>query len=111
LLTRYPARQPDFFTWDMRIANDIKLGERYKLRLSADLYNVTNRGNLYSNPDNTAFVSLPGDCTAIPGSISLSCPPLTAIPTPSNTPGYRLLDEISPGSTPFAVQFGVRFQF
>ncbi len=53
LLTRYPARQPDFFTWDMRIANDIKLGERYKLRLSADLYNVTNRGNLYSNPDNT----------------------------------------------------------
>jgi hypothetical protein len=95
----------------MRIANEIKLGERYRLRLSADLYNVTNRGNLYSNPDNTAFVNLPGACTAIADSISLSCPPLTARPTPGNTPGYRLLDEISPGSTPFALQLGVRFQF
>jgi hypothetical protein len=111
LLPRYPARQPNFFTWDMRIANDLKLGERYRVRLSADLYNVTNRGNLYSNPDNTGFIKLPGPCTAIPDSITQSCPPLTAIPTPSNTPGYRLLDEISPGSTPFALQLGVRFQF
>ncbi|MEQ1353126.1 MAG: carboxypeptidase regulatory-like domain-containing protein [Candidatus Acidiferrum sp.] len=111
LLSRYPARQPDFFTWDMRIANEFKLGERYRLRLSADLYNVTNRGNLYSNPDNTGFVSLPGSCDPIAGSITQSCPPLTAIPSPSNTPGYRVLDEISPGSTPFAAQFGVRFQF
>lgn len=111
LLPRYPARQPDFFTWDMRIANEIKLGERYRLRLSADLYNVTNRGNLYSNPDNTGFVNLPGPCTPIANSVSLDCPPLTAIPTPANTPGYRLLDEISPGSTAFAAQFGVRFQF
>ena len=111
LLTRYPARQPDFFTWDMRIANELKLGERYRLRLSADLYNITNRGNLYSNPDNSGFINLPGPCTAIPDSVTQSCPPLTAIPTPSNTPGYRVLDEISPGSTPFAVQFGVRFQF
>jgi hypothetical protein len=111
LLSRYPARQPDFFTWDMRIANDLKLGERYRVRLSADLYNITNRGNLYSNPDNTAFVSLPGACTPIADSITLSCPPLTQIPSPKNTPGYRLLDEISPGSTPFALQLGVRFQF
>jgi hypothetical protein len=95
LLTRYPARQPNFFTWDMRIAKDIKWGERYQFRVSADLYNLTNRGNLYSNPDNTGFVG----------------PALTAIPTPANTPGYRLLDEISPGSTPFGAQFGFRFQF
>jgi hypothetical protein len=111
LLTRYPARQPDFFTWDMRVTKDIKLSERYQVRLSADVYNLTNRGNLYSNPDNTGFISPPGACTPIAGSVSSSCPSLTAIPTPSNTPGYRLLDEISPGSTPFAAQFGVRFQF
>jgi hypothetical protein len=111
LLARYPARQPDFFTWDMRIAKNVKLGERYQLRLSADLYNVTNRGNLYSNPDNTGFINLPGPCTPIANSISMNCPALTAIPTPGNSPGYRLLDEISPGSTPFAAQFGVRFQF
>ena len=95
LLTRYPARQPNFFTWDMRISKNFNFSERYQIRLIADLYNVTNRGNLYSNPDNSAFVG----------------PALTAIPTPGNTPGYRLLDEISPGSTPFGAQFGVRFQF
>jgi len=111
LLTRYPARQPDFFTWDMRVTKNIKITERYQVRLSADVYNLTNRGNLYSNPDNSGFISPPGACTLIAGSVSSSCPSLTAIPTPGNTPGYRLLDEISPGSTPFAAQFGVRFQF
>jgi hypothetical protein len=110
LLTRYPARQPDFFTWDMRVSKDFKLGERYSVRLVADIFNVTNRGNLYSNPDNSGFIPVPG-CTPVANSVSMSCPPLTAIPTPSNTPGYRLLDEISPGSSPFAAQFGVRFQF
>jgi hypothetical protein len=110
LLTRYPNRQPDFFTWDMRLSKDFKLGERYTVRLVADIFNVTNRGNLYSNPDNSGFVPVPG-CTPIAGSISSTCPPLTAIPTPGNTPGYRHLDEISPGSSPFAAQFGVRFSF
>jgi hypothetical protein len=111
LLARYPARQPGFFTWDMRVAKEIKLGERYQFRLSADLYNVSNRGNLYSNPDNTGFVPL-ANCNFVGGDVmTTACNPLTAIPTPGNTPGYRLLDEISPGSTPFAAQFGVRFQF
>jgi carboxypeptidase family protein len=114
LLGRYPARQPDFFTWDMRIANELKLGERYRLRLSADLYNVTNRGNLYSNPDNTGFINLPGPCTPIANSVSQNCPALTGIPKQGQTVNgalYGVRDEISPGSTPFAAQFGVRFQF
>ncbi|PYX87153.1 MAG: hypothetical protein DMG68_12745 [Acidobacteria bacterium] len=110
LLPRYPARQPGFFTWDMRLQKDIKFTERAQLRLIADIFNVTNRGNLYSNPDNSGFVTVP-PCTPVANSVSSSCPPLTAIPTPSNTPGYRVLDEISPGGTPFAAQFGVRFQF
>jgi hypothetical protein len=114
LLTRYPARQPDFFTWDMRVAKDFKLGERYQLRLSADLYNVTNRGNLYSNPDNTAFVTLSNCNPNPPAILGFTCDPLTSIPkqgqTFNNVP-YGVRDEISPGSTPFAAQFGVRFQF
>jgi len=111
LLTRYPARQPGFFSWDMRLSKDIRMGERYSLRLVADLFNLTNASNLYSNPDNSGFISPPGPCTPIANSVSVTCPYLTAIPTPSNSPGYRVLDEISPGGTPFAAQFGVRFQF
>jgi len=118
LLTRYPGRQPDFFTWDMRIAKEIKLGERYQFRFSADLYNLTNRGNLYSNPDNSAFVNLTGcgfvfDATGA-NVMTSQCNPLTAIPKRGQTINglsYGVLDEISPGSTPFAAQFGVRFQF
>jgi hypothetical protein len=110
LLTRYPTRQPDFFTWDMRLSKDFKFKERYNLSLVADIFNVTNRGNLYSNPDAWGFVPVLG-CTPIAGSISFSCPPLTAIPTPSNTPEYRILDEISPGSFPFAAQLGAKFSF
>jgi hypothetical protein len=98
LLTRYPARQPNFFTWDTRLAKDIKWGERYQFRVSADLYNLTNRGNLYSNPDNSGFV--PAALTAIPkqGDVFSGVT-------------YGVHDQISPGSTPFGAQFGFRFQF
>ncbi|HTS12239.1 MAG TPA: carboxypeptidase regulatory-like domain-containing protein [Candidatus Limnocylindrales bacterium] len=115
LLTRYPARQPDFFTWDMRLSKDFRLSERYQIRLIADLFNLTNRGNLYSNPDNTGFVQLAGcapvDITTV---VTTVCDPLTALPKQGdiiNGVAYGLHDEISPGSTPFAAQFGVRFQF
>jgi Carboxypeptidase regulatory-like domain/TonB dependent receptor len=114
LLTRYPARQPDFFTWDMRVTKDIKLSERYQVRLSADVYNLTNRDNLYSNPDNSGFVQLSG-CAPVAGNVlTTTCNPLTSVPKQGNVINgvpYGVLDEISPGSTPFAAQFGVRFQF
>ncbi len=113
LLPRYPARQPDFFTWDMRVSKDVKLGERYQFRLSADFFNLTNRGNLYSNPDNSAFVN--ATCTLNTTQPGNTCLPLTALPQPGDVNGlggkYRTLDQISPGATPFAAQFGVRFQF
>jgi len=131
LLPRYPARQPGFFTWDMRISKDFKFHERYSLRLVADLFNLTNASNLYSNPDNSGFVYLPGataanfaaGCTPIANSVSVNCPALTAIPKqgdvftlpnltgPPTKATYGVHDEISPGSTAFAAQFGVRFQF
>ena len=114
LLPRYPARQPGFFTWDMRLSKDFAIKERYQLRLIADLFNLTNRGNLYSNPDNSGFVGSPGGCTFLPNSVSQTCLPLTSIPKQGQTINgvkYGVLDEISPGSTPFAAQLGVRFEF
>ncbi|HEV3253318.1 MAG TPA: carboxypeptidase regulatory-like domain-containing protein [Candidatus Acidoferrales bacterium] len=109
LLPRYPARQPGFFQWDTRINKDFKIGERYHAQLLADLFNLTNRGNLYSDPDVSGFVGpLLSSCTI---GNQIMCPPLTAVPTPQNTPGYRILNQIANGSTPFAAQFGVRFQF
>ena len=117
LLARYPARQPDFFTWDMRLSKDFKFGERYQVRLIADIFNVTNRGNLYSNPDNSGFVAV-GPCTPVNAatSVSQTCAPLTAVPKQGQAIGpngatYGVLDEISPGASPFAAQFGIRFSF
>ncbi len=113
LMPDYPGRQPYYFNWDMRIAKDFNFGERYQLRLSADLFNVTNASNLYSNPDHSAFVDvvpcspalnvLGNACAALPkpGDISLS----------NGGTAYRTLDELAPGATPFAAQFGVRFQW
>lgn len=119
LLTRYPARQPDFFTWDMRLSKDFKFKERYEVRLIADIFNLTNRGNLYSNADNSGYVGLSG-CAPIANSVSQTCAPLTSIPKLGQAIGpmvngvattYGVLDEISPGAFPFAAQFGIRLGF
>jgi hypothetical protein len=106
----------------MRLAKDIRLRERYIVRLSADIFNLTNASNLYSNPDHSAFIdyftlTTTPACTPIPNSISISCPALTSLPKVgqiSNQNGgtkYRTLDQLSPGASAFAAQFGVRFQF
>jgi hypothetical protein len=114
LLTRYPARQPNFFTWDMRLSKDIKFGDRYNISLVADIFNLSNRGNLYSNPDQSGFVAVSG-CSFLAGSVSSTCDPLTAIPKQGQNIGpnglYGALDQISPGGTAFAAQFGVKFSF
>jgi hypothetical protein len=116
LLPDYPGREPDYFGWDMRIAKDLNFREHYQLRFSADLFNVSNRGNLYSNPDHSAFVDV--NCTSnFPPNPGNTCAPLTALPhvgqisLQNGGTAYRTLDELTPGATPFAVQFGARFQF
>lgn len=109
----------------MRISKDVNFREHYQLRFSADIFNVSNRGNLYSNPDHSAFIDYfqspavdpTSPCTFFPNSISLNCPPLTSLPhvgqisLQNGGTAYRTLDELTPGATPFAVQFGARFQF
>ena len=123
LLSQYPDRQPNYFAWDMRIAKDINFKERYQVRLSMDIFNVTNRGNLQSDPDNSAFVPFGSPavgfpCTTFPGSVTTdltTCAPLTHVPKPGDATGlgntFRTLDELPTGATPFAIQFGARFQF
>ena len=117
LLPDYPGRQPNFFNWDMRISKDLKINERYSVRFAADFFNVTNAGNLYSDPDTTGFVAPNGACAKVKsGDANVICT-ISAPPTPADfEPGsmtlhYRTLDQLAPGATPFAFQAGVRFQF
>jgi hypothetical protein len=115
LLPDYPGREPNYFGWDMRISKDFNFSERYQIRLTADLFNVTNRGNLYSNPDHSAFVDV--NCVPNSDGVGNTCAPLTSLPQvgqislQNGGTAYRTLDELSPGASPFAVQFGARFQF
>jgi len=112
LMPEYPYRQPSFFNWDMRLSKDINFSERYQLRFIGDFFNVTNASNLYSDPDVYGFVTPTGCVPVNPLTLSnVECNPLPALPTPGNTPGYRTVNELAPGATPFAFQAGVRFQF
>jgi hypothetical protein len=125
LLGRYPFDQPSYAQWDARLAKDIKLGEKYRVQLSGDFYNLTNHANLYSNPDTNGTISYStaGNCvlwtTLYPGSTALgqSCSPLTSLSLPylqSISPTgstYRQITQVAPGSTPFAFQAGVKFIF
>jgi len=42
---------------DMRLDKGFKIHERYSLHLVADFFNVTNRANLWSNPDVSATIT------------------------------------------------------
>jgi Carboxypeptidase regulatory-like domain/TonB dependent receptor len=126
LLGRYPFDQPGFFQWDGRLQKDFAVHERYHVVLSGDFFNLTNRGNLYSNPNSpsTATISLAG-CTPQPapivapgftgtatGPIGMVCPALTSATFPKiGVNGFRAITQIAPGSTPFAFQAGVKFVF
>jgi hypothetical protein len=114
LLTRYPFDQPGYFEWDGRLQKDIHVHERFHVIASGDFFNLTNRGNLYSNPNSpgTATISLVG-CTSRPaGELGMICPPLTAATMPQiGINGFRAITQIAPGSTPFAFQAGIKFVF
>ncbi len=119
LVDRYPSNQPGFVEWDARLQKDFALGERYRIQLSGDFYNLTNRANVYSNPDTSATISYSGNCTPwatlFPGSGALgsSCTPFTVagIKAAEASAGYRSINQVAPGSTPFAFQAGVKFMF
>jgi hypothetical protein len=99
LLERYPASQPNFFQLDVRLAKEFALQGRQSLEVLAEFFNLFNNDNLFSNPNISAFVNTNLTDIPKPGDVG-----------PTGT-RYRTLDQISPGSTPFAVQLGVRYNF
>jgi hypothetical protein len=106
LLERYPERQPSFYQLDLRLSKEFKMGSRSSIELLAEFFNVLNSDNLYSNPNVSSVVPATldrapqaGDCYAAGGCGA------------NASPAYRTLDQISPGSTPFAVQLGARLRF
>jgi hypothetical protein len=127
LVGRYAANQPGFAEWDARLQKDFRLTERYHVQLSGDFFNLTNRGNVYSNPDTNATVDYTGNCTArlappppvpgftgtVLGPFGLACTPFTAasLNAAKVASGYRAINQVAPGSTPFAFQAGVKFLF
>lgn len=116
LVGRYPYNQPGFAELDARIQKDFKLSDRYHVLLSGDFYNLTNRGNVYSNPDTNANLDYTANCTArVAPEMGWSCTPLAALPRltrrgPDPT-AIGFINQIAPGSTPFAFQAGAKFIF
>jgi Carboxypeptidase regulatory-like domain/TonB dependent receptor len=126
LVGRYPYDQPGFAEWDARVLKDVRITERYTVELTADFFNLTNRGNVYSNPETipNSTISLAG-CVSRPapaepanfsgtatGPMGLICPPLTPATSPVvGVNGFRAINQIAPGSTPFAFQAGAKFIF
>jgi hypothetical protein len=119
LLGRYAANQPGFAEWDARLQKDVHLSDRYHLLLSGDFFNLTNRGNLYSNPDTNGTIDYSGNCTPwttlfpASGAFGSSCTPLTAatLQSAKTAASYRVINQVAPGSTPFAFQAGIKFIF
>lgn len=99
LLERYPARQPNYFETSLRVSKQFAFGDRQNVELSAELFNLFNNDNLFSNPNIAGFVNT-----------NLASVPQVGDIGPTGVP-YRDLNQISPGSTPFAVQLGLRYNF
>jgi hypothetical protein len=50
LLPRYSERQPSFFTWDVRVGKEFRLGEKHRIRATFEVFNLVNRDNFFSDP-------------------------------------------------------------
>jgi hypothetical protein len=129
LLGRYPYDQPGFAELDARLQKDFRITERNHILLSGDFFNLTNRGNLYSNPDTNGTIDYSANCTprtpapaggtGVAGGptspIGFSCTPLAALPAlvrrGPNAGALGFINQIAPGSTPFAFQVGAKFVF
>ena len=73
--------QPGFAELDARIQKDFKMTDRYHILLSGDFYNLTNRGNEYSNPDTNATIDYSPNCVSrAPAALGFNCTPLTSLP-------------------------------
>ena len=115
LLGQYDYDQPGFAELNARIQKDFKITDRYHVLLSGDFFNLTNRGNVYSNPDTNGTLDYSANCVSrAPEALGFDCSPLTSLPrlTRHGSPGaLGAINQIAPGSTPFAFQAGAKFVF
>ena len=95
LLPRYPFRNSDFAQWDVRLGREFPIYERFRLRFTAEAFNLTNRNNAFSQ---TFLAGTNGVCNNLP----------TSCFKPGTGPAF--LDGPSP-SGPLAGQFGLKVIF
>ena len=55
LLGRYPFDQPSYFEWDARLQKTLRIHDQLNVVLSGDFFNLTNHGNVYSNPNSPKY--------------------------------------------------------
>jgi hypothetical protein len=99
-LGRDTLKGPSIFSWDMRVARDVKFNERLSGELTVDLFNITNRANV-SDLNTVCECDLPASAfspAALQGTIG-SLNPLFGFDTPRQT------------LNPFQVQYGFKLRF
>lgn len=102
ILNRDAIRQPGFFDWDLRLLKTFHIGEKMRLDISAEGFNLTRSSNKSFNGDGeTSF-----------GKPQAAVNPLTGYAYTGNTAG---VPTFSPGTDRFGGprqgQLGMRFQF
>lgn len=100
LLGRDTLKGPSIFSWDMRVARDVKFTERLSGEFTFDLFNVTNRNNV-SDLNTVCECDLPASAfssSGLAGTIA-TLNPLFGFDTPRQT------------LNPFQFQYGFKLHF
>jgi hypothetical protein len=102
LVPRDSTRLPNFFDWDMRLLKEFKLGERMRIDLSIEGYNLTRASNKTFNSDGDSSFGKP----------TATVNPITGFFYATNTAG---IPQNAPGTDRFGGprqgQLGIRFVF
>lgn len=108
---RNTFRQPNFFNLDLRLLKSFSFGEKYKLALSAEVFNVTRSTNKSFGAD-----AVSPFCTDVPEFIGAS-PTVSGITCPTGLAPSRFAGEAytAPSTARFGgprqLQLGLRFSF
>jgi hypothetical protein len=117
LVSRDSTRVPGFFDWDVRLLKEFKLGERARMILSIEGYNLTRASNFSFNSDGDSTFGKP----CVPGTGSSACSATNPAATVNPATGFPYLNStagianVFPGTDRFGgarqAQLGVRFVF
>ena len=102
LVSRDSVRLPSFFDWDMRLLKEFKIGERMRLDLSMEGYNLTTATNKSFNSDGNSTFGKPTS-TVNPNTGFFYATNTAGIPT--SAPGTNRFGGPRQG------QIGIRFVF